>query len=187
MKFVLVGAGGHSRVLVESIYASGGSIVAYVDREPADWLEAPQFTDDDPKKVPAGPIVIGIGAVNPKSLRRRLALVDSYLAAGRDLPPIIHPAATVSASANVEAGAMILAGAIVQPASHIARGVIVNSGSIVEHDSNVSAGSHVGPGAVVLGNCDIGARVMVGAGAVVLNGVTVPNDTQVRAGERYPQ
>ena len=187
MKFVLVGAGGRSKVLVESIYASGGRIAAYVDREPADWLEAPQFTDDDPKKAPAGSIVIGIGAVNPKSLRRRLALLDSYLAAGRDLPPIIHPAAIASASATVDAGAMILAGAIVQPAAHIARGVIVNTGSIVEHDSNVGAGSHVGPGAIVLGNCSIGERVMVGAGAVVLNGVTVPSDTLVRAGERYPQ
>jgi UDP-perosamine 4-acetyltransferase len=187
VKFVLVGAGGHSKVLVEMIYASGGSVAAYIDREPADWLDAPQFKDDNPKTAPVGPIVIGIGAVNPESLQRRLVLLDSYLAAGRDLPPIIHPAATVSASAAVDAGAMVLAGAIMQPAAHIARGVIANTGSIIEHDSSVGAGSHVGPGAVVLGNCNIGERVMVGAGAVVLNGVTVPSDTLVRAGERYPQ
>ena len=115
MKFVLVGAGGHSKVLVEMIYASGGSLAAYIDREPADWLDAPQFKDDNPKTAPVGPIVIGIGAVNPESLQRRLVLLDSYLAAGRDLPPIIHPAATVSASAAVDAGALVLAGAAALP------------------------------------------------------------------------
>ena len=185
MKFVLIGAGGHSRALVETIYANGGSVAAYVDRRPAEWLDAPQIAEDDPKNVPAGSIVIGVGAVNPDGLHCRLALMDRYLEAGRELPPLLHPKAIVSPNATVEAGAIVLAGAIVQPAVHLCRGVIVNCGSIVSHDSKISAGSHLAPGAVVLGGCQIGELVMVGAGAVVLVGASVPNGTLVRAGERY--
>ena len=185
MKFVLIGAGGHSRALVESINVNGGSVIAYIDDQPADWLDAPQFTEDESEKAPAGSIVIGFGSVNPKALRQRLELLDRYLEEGRDLPPIVHPSAFISTGATVEAGANVLAGAIVQPAVHIGRGVILNSGSIVEHDSVVGAGSHVAPGAIVLGNCKIGEHVMIGAGSVILNGVTVPSDTLVRACERY--
>ena len=184
MNVVLVGAGGHAKALVEATMARGGRIAVYVAPSPAEWLDAPRETSDDAVTPAAGMMLLGIGGTNPKELERRLALFDRYLARGFKADPLVHPAAWVSSSAKLESGAVVLAGAVVQPNVTIGRGVIVNSGAIVEHDSSVGDGSHIAPGAIVLGGCAVGRCCMVGAGAVILPGVNVPDQTLVAAGTR---
>lgn len=189
MNLLLVGAGGHAKAVCEAIAAAGDRVTAYADPNPAAWLDAQHIADDaavDDYDENAG-MVIGIGGIDPSGLRRRLAVLDRYLGAGRAAPPVHHAAASVSPAAVLESGAIVLAGAVVQPGARLARGAIVNSQALLEHDCTLGAGSHVAPGAMVLGNCTIGACVMIGAGAVVLPASTVPDDTLIPALSRYPR
>ncbi len=189
MNLLLVGAGGHAKAVCEAIAAAGDTVTAYADPNSAEWLDARQIADDataDAFDGQAG-IVVGIGGIDPAGLRRRLAVLDRYLDAGRAAQPVLHAAASVSRSADLGAGTIVLAGAVVQPVATLGRGAIVNSQALLEHDCTLGAGSHVAPGAMVLGDCTIGDCVMIGAGAVVLPASTVPDDTMIPAMSRFPR
>lgn len=188
MGLVLVGAGGHAKALVEALVAAGLAVTAYVDRADCTWLPGLRRyeTDDSSKDHDADGFALGMGAVNPEGLARRLDLFRRYAARGWAAPAVVHPAATVSASAALGAGSQTLAGAVVQPGAAIGVAAIVNTGAIVEHDSLVGDGAHVAPGAIVLGGVRVGACAMIGAGAVVLQGASVPGGTLVPANTRYP-
>jgi sugar O-acyltransferase (sialic acid O-acetyltransferase NeuD family) len=183
--YILVGAGGHARAVVEAAAENLGAITAYVDPRPAKWLAAKHLTADSEIDAADLPVVIGVGGVTTAQLAKRLVLLDAYLNRGHYLPPIVHPTAHVSPSAQLEAGAIVLAGAFVQPGVIIGRGTIVNTRAIIEHDSMIEAGTHVAPGAVILGGCRVGRCVMVGANAVVLPGTVVADETLVPALTRY--
>lgn len=188
MGLVLVGAGGHARALVEALAARGLTVSAYVDRVECVWLPGLRHyeSDDASKDHDADGFVLGMGAVNPEGLARRLDLFRRYAARGWRAPAVVHPAAVLSASATLGEGSQTLAGAVVQPGAAVGAAVIVNTGAIVEHDSTIGVGAHVAPGAIVLGGVRIGACAMIGAGAVVLQGASVPDRTLVPASTRYP-
>jgi UDP-perosamine 4-acetyltransferase len=186
VNIVLVGAGGHAKALVEAVVARGDRIARYVDKVPAEWLDAPRNGSDDAPGPADGMLLLGIGGSTPDGLEQRLALFDRYLARGFRSEPLVHSAAWVSASARLEPGSVVLAGAVVQPNVTIGRAAIVNSGAIVEHDSTVREGSHIAPGAIVLGACTVGRCCMIGAGAVLLPGAKVSDRSLVAAGTRSP-
>lgn len=185
MACLLIGAGGHAKAVVEAAEATVGTVVAYVDPRPADWLKAVRLSSDAEVTASGIPVVIGIGGVTAAQLKNRLALLDAYLGREHRAPAIVHPSAHVSAAARLEDGAIILAGAVVQPGAVIGRGAIVNTRAVAEHDSIIGAGAHVAPGAVVLGGCRIGRCAMIGAGAVVLPATVVDDEALVPALTRH--
>ena len=188
MNFVLVGAGGHAKAIVEAIQRNGDQVAGYADPKTADWLAARQVTDETlDEELPDAALALGIGGGDVDALVRRLELFDRLTAGGRTAPALVHPDARVSSQATLAAGAIVLAGAVVQPAVKLERAVIVNTGAIVEHDSLVGAGSHVAPGAIVLGGCTLGQCCMIGAGGVVLPGAEVKPRTLVPAATRHPK
>jgi sugar O-acyltransferase (sialic acid O-acetyltransferase NeuD family) len=179
-KFLLIGAGGHSKAIVEAL--GRDTLTAYVDDVVAPWLAIERIGDDETALQSALPanFAMGLGGVSRQALEHRLSLFERYLASGRAAPCICHPAAHVSPSAQIEEGAIILAGAIVQPGAVVGRAAIVNTGAIVEHDCHLGAGSHLAPRAVLLGDVRVGRCAMIGAGATVLpqceigDGILVP-------------
>jgi len=184
--WILIGAGGHARAVVEGLVARGERIAAYVDPQSVDWLpNARRIAADADADPHEGNFVLGVGGLTVAQLRRRVAILEGYLARGATAPGVVHPTAIVSPSAVLEPGAMVLAGAIVQPNTRLARGAIVNTGAIVEHDCVVEEGAHVAPGAVVLGGCRVGAYAIVGTRSVVLPGLAVPAGIIVRAGDVF--
>ncbi|MBT5109577.1 MAG: hypothetical protein HOM25_12915 [Rhodospirillaceae bacterium] len=184
---ILVGAGGHACGVVDAITGSGGHVAVCVDPKPNDWLETRRVSNDDDVTPDEGAVALGVGGVTPEALKTRLALLQSFLDRNFTANPIIHPTATVSPSAVLEAGVTVLANAVIQPFTHIESGVIVNTGAIVEHHSSVAAGAHIAPGAIVLGQCHIGSCCMIGAGAVILQKQTVAPFTLVKAVTRFPE
>ena len=184
--WLLIGAGGHAKALVEGLIASGHRVAAYVDSRPADWLtEVERFACDAEAMTFDGRVAMGLGGQTPDQLATRLELLERYMANGAEAPAVAHPSAVVSPSALLGTGAVVLAGAIVQPAATVSPGVIVNTGAIVEHDAVIGPGSHVGPGAVVLGGAFVGSCAMVGSRAVVLPRARVEDLTVVKAGSLW--
>lgn len=188
-RFILLGAGGHAKALVEILTARGDTVDIYVDPKQCGWLDARHVVDESTVGPGDGSLVIGVGAVTPADLRRRLEMLDRHLSRSFVAAPVVHPAAYVSPGAVLEPGVVVLAGAIIQPGAAVGRGAIVNTGAMVEHDTTIGAGCHIAPGAIVLGDCDIGCCCMIGAGAVILQSCSTPPDTLVpaltRIGKRY--
>ncbi len=185
MNCLLIGAGGHAKAVVEAARASLGGVSAYADPKPADWLDAAQIDDDDSAGAGDMPVILGLGGVTAEHLEKRLALLRRYLGRGHAAPVVRHPAAYISAAAELGAGSIVLGGAVVQPGAVLGEGVIVNTRAVVEHDTAIGAGAHIAPGAIVLGGCRIGDCAMIGAGAVVLPGAVVGDGELVPALARH--
>ena len=190
---VVIGAGGHARVIAES---TPHDIAGHLspDRSDPDPLLGPWLgTDASVEDLAASGhrFVVGLGFVDGAGARRRSALLAAL--DDVELATITHAEAIVSPSSALGPGVFVAAGAVVGTRTEIGRGSIVNTGAVIDHDGSIgrnvhlaprvvlSGGVHVGDdslvgvGATVRQGIRIGARVVVGAGAVVLH--DLPDDT----------
>jgi UDP-perosamine 4-acetyltransferase len=178
MKAVVIGGGGHACVVIEAAQAAGAiDLVGVIDADAAkrDVLGVPVIGQDgDLPHLKARGIegfIIGLG--HSRSLAARTRLFQQAVAAGLTAVIVVHPRATIAASARIAPGVAILSGATVNAEAVVDENVILNTGSIVEHHCRIGAHSHVAPGAILCGGVQLGREVLVGAGAIVREGVRI--------------
>jgi UDP-perosamine 4-acetyltransferase len=191
LRLLVLGGGGHGKVVADVLRAAGHVLVGFADRRPelvgtvvepgggiviatADELLAAIASG---RELPGGADAVALG-IGDNALR--MQALDAVGAAAA--PAIVHPSAVLSPSASLGAGTAVMPRVVVNAAARVGRGVILNSGAVVEHDCVVGDGAHVSPNATLTGNVRVGARSWVGAGAVVLPGVRVGDDARVGAG-----
>jgi sugar O-acyltransferase (sialic acid O-acetyltransferase NeuD family) len=127
-------------------------------------------------------LVLGFaGGDHRDGLSFRLETVDRFPDSTR-WGTVIHASASMSPSATIEPGAVVLAHAVVNARARVLRHALVNSGAIVEHDVTVGVGSHIAPGAVIGGGTYIGERCFIGLGARVRDHVDVGDGAVIGMG-----
>ena len=186
---MVLGAGGHAAVLVDTIQASGiarlhGILDPDSSRRGQDLLGVPVLGDDDllpelaAQKVTH--FVVGVGSTGNNRPRERLY----QLGCSCDLKPltVIHPGAFCSKRASVGAGAQLFPGSIVNTRATLGRNVIINSGAIVEHDCIIGDHVHVASGAVLASTVRVGKFAHIGAGATVRQLISIGEGAVVGAG-----
>lgn len=186
---LILGSGGHSKVVAETAIASGlASNVA--------------FLDDRYKSLDACLSVLGCPVIGPLELSLqadirsqfdaavvaighaaiRLHWISHLQEAGYYLPPLIHPTAWVSPSAQLGPASVVLAHAAVQAEASIGTGAILNTGCSVDHDAYLADGVHLCPGSRLAGEVKVGVRSWIGIGASVIQKVCIGSDVTVGAG-----
>lgn len=171
---VLIGGGGHARVVIDSLQAAGetrtlGIVDADAARRGKTVLGVPILGDDSilPALAASGTkyFAVTVGSVGDANLRR--ALFERACALGLLPLGVRHPSAIISQHADVGSGTQLLPGAIVNAGARLGANVIVNSGAIVEHDCEIGDHAHVATGARIASGVTVGEGVHVGAGATV--------------------
>lgn len=183
---VIIGGGGHARVVIDALRAAGElqpfAIVDPSTDGPVDGV--PLYGDDDtlPRLLAEGVEtgVVGVGSVG--DVRTRRGLHERALALGFTLPPVVHPRATVAATARLCIGCFVAAGAVVGPGAVLGEGAIINSNAVVDHDCVIGAFAHVAPGAALSGAVTVGEASLVGTGAAIIQGVHVGAGVLIGAG-----
>ncbi len=99
----------------------------------------------------------------------RLRLATVVQDHGFGFATAIHPRAVVAVDAELSAGVVIVAGAVVNPGARIGGHTIINTCASVDHECVVGAAVHIGPGARLGGRVKIGDEVWIGMGATVLD------------------
>ncbi|MEM8970675.1 MAG: hypothetical protein AAGD43_01245 [Pseudomonadota bacterium] len=184
---ILIGAGGHAKVICEILEQTKYRLIGYAALDECDWLDLKRYDDNTPiADATVEAFVMGIGGVNPYELSRRLGVYHQWQERGVAPINVSHPTAVVSKTAQLNEGVCVLAGAVLQPGASIGAATIINTRAIVEHDALVGDGVHIAPGAIVLAEAQIGASAMISAQATILPRAVVPPGTFVRAGELYP-
>ena len=183
---ILIGAGGHGKVLAELILEAGIELLGVVERDgrPGKWHFGLRLLGDDATLAGYPPtqvhLAIGIGSLPGQEQRR---LVQGRLTAqGYAFPRLIHPRAYVAREVQLAAGVQIMAGAVVQPGCRLDEHVIVNTSASIDHDCHLGSFVHIAPGAVLSGSVQIGERSHVGTGAAIAHGVQVGADAVIGAG-----
>ena len=180
---VIIGGGGHAKVVIESLRASGKTVAVIVDADPTprEVLGVPVVGDD--LRLP-GLREQGLWelfvAVGDNRLREKLGGKAQGL--GFTLVNAIHPSAIVSPTAKVGVGVAVMAGAAINADSRIGDLSIINTGAVVDHDCDLGAACHLGPASALAGGVTVGQRAFLGVGARAIPGVSIGADTTVGAG-----
>lgn len=172
MDCVIIGAGGHGKVVCDILRAAGG-------------VRITGFLDADPSL--AGKTVAGLNVLGPINLlpklrqkKVRAAIVaigdnrarDKYarlvVEQGLELISAIHPAATISQSATIGKNVVVAAGAIICTDAKLADSVIANTGCIIDHECEIGTAAHICPGAALAGRVRVGEMAFIGLGARIL-------------------
>lgn len=167
-RLVVLGAGGHAKVVIATALAAGVEVQAVYDDDGdlagEEVLGVPVRVGLD--NAPVGtPAVLALGANRTRArAARRLDL---------DWISLVHPSAVVHDSVVIEPGAVIFAGAVVQPGTIIGAHAIINTAASVDHDCRVGAYCHLAPGSHLAGGVTLGEGAFVGLCAGVINGVTL--------------
>lgn len=186
-KIILLGAGGHARVVLDALLAAGLNVNGVVDPSLAGtndyWRGVPVLgNDQDLLELPPHDIelVNGIGSIPGQTLRKEV--FRKFTSAGFNFRTVIHPSAIIGSEVKLMPGAQLMAGAIVQADSLIGENTIVNTGARVDHDCSVGSDVHIAPGAVVSGGVQIGVDTHIGTGASIIQGIILGKNVLVGAG-----
>jgi UDP-perosamine 4-acetyltransferase len=182
-KLVVIGAGGHARVLIELCQALGRFELLGVLAQsgPPSLMGLPLLGDETQMEtlrrqgVAAACVAVGDNANRARIGARLLGL-------GFALPALVHPSAFLAPSALVGPGAVVMARAVLGTQARAEMLAILNTGAIADHDVVLGEASHAAPGSVLAGHASLGAGALLGAGAAVRPGVAVGAGAVVGAG-----
>jgi UDP-N-acetylbacillosamine N-acetyltransferase len=95
---------------------------------------------------------------------------------------LIHPFSSVAHDAEIGAGTLVCAAAVIDPAVVIGEGTIINSGAAVGHETRIGNFAHVSAAAYVGANCVIDDLAFVAMRATVISGKSVGPNSFIGAG-----
>ncbi|PWA12646.1 acetyltransferase [Pueribacillus theae] len=182
-KVILIGAGGHSKVIQDSLNQMRDlELYAILDDAfrqtiekdgimyaPTDFLNT--INRSDYKFC----LAIGSNSVRKKLFGTLNIPLTRYLS-------VIHPHATISPSARIGHGTVVMAGVVINADATIGNHCIINTGSVVEHDNRVGDFAHISPNATLAGSVAVLEGAHVGAGATVIQGMRIGSWSTIGAG-----
>lgn len=179
---VLVGAGGHGRVVAQCALAAGWRCV-FCDpgRGVGELIDGVEVVANlESEAVASFPDAAFIVTVGANAVRRRI--VEQLTEAGAVFASVIDPSSIVSRTASVAPGAAVMGRAVVNAGARIGAHAIVNTAAVVEHDCVIEEGAQISPGAVLTGGVGVGAWAEIGAQATVLPGRSICALARIGAG-----
>jgi sugar O-acyltransferase (sialic acid O-acetyltransferase NeuD family) len=187
MKTIIIGAGGHSRVVYDILsYDQNTEVVAFIDNTPRGSEETimgvPVKGDHDVipdiiKNESIGGFIIAVG---DNEIRRNH--FEKLIDMGLEPVSAIHPEAYVSKTTTIGAGTVIASGVNVSTNAEIGRNSILNTGAVVDHEATIGPHVHIAPGTTIAGRVDIDEFSFVGMGSTVGDYTKIGKNVTVGAG-----
>jgi UDP-perosamine 4-acetyltransferase len=183
---ILLGGGGHARVLLDLLLLRNATIIGVTTAEGEGEAPLPGIAiigkdDAVARYAPADvQLVNAVGVARASDFRKRLQ--EQFAAQGYRFPTLVHPTATVSRFATLDEGCQIMAGCVIQAGAHIGRGTIVNTMASVDHDCRIGAFVHIAPGAHLSGCVTVGDCSLIGTGSAIIQETRIGTMCTIGAG-----
>lgn len=177
-RLIIVGAGGHGKVIADIALKNGYTDINFLDDNVADTcigfpiigacnnIEA--FDDGNTD------FVLGIGSNNVRKIIAEKYNVNWIV--------LVHPSAQIAFNASIGKGTVVMAGAVVNACATIGKHCIINTSAVVEHDNTINDYVHISPRVALGGTVHIGDKTHIGIGAAVSNNIKICSDCIVGAG-----
>lgn len=158
---LIVGAGGHGKVVKETADALGK-------------FERIEFLDD------VNPKAIGkleemekfqdqfdciFPAVGNNELRRKI--MENAKKMDYEVPILVHPTAYVSPSAKLGNGTIVEAMAVIHTKAVVEEGCIIAIGALVDHEALIEKYTYISCGTIVKANAKVGQLLTIPSGIIV--------------------
>jgi sugar O-acyltransferase (sialic acid O-acetyltransferase NeuD family) len=178
VRLLVVGAGGHAKVVIDAAEAAGFEIAGVLGApDDAPELLGHPVSPDGAQTVAADGFIIAIG--DNAARARRFA---EFTASGLTPVTVAHPSAIVGRDVAIGGGSFLAAGVIVNAGTRIGADTILNTGCSVDHDCVIGEHSHVGPQATLCGAVTLGEGALLGVSSCASPGVSVGAWSIVGAG-----
>ena len=183
---IIIGAGGHAKVLYDSLRLLGVEMLGMLDKCPPPVDRAgdlPIIGDDSAISAysnDAVELVNGLGSVGDTALRA--SIYYKFKKLGYGFRQVIHPAAIIASDCILGEGVQVMAGAVVNTGTKIAEDSIINTRAVVDHDCVIGSHVHIAPGAILSGGVQVGDGSHIGTGATIIQGVSIGRNALVGAG-----
>jgi sugar O-acyltransferase (sialic acid O-acetyltransferase NeuD family) len=175
---IIIGAGGHGKVVLDAAIKAGYNVAGFLDDTPGKdnvlgFRRVGTFSD-------VGKFIgsnVFVCAVGDNSVRSKF---DSLYEA--EWATVIHPTVQIALDAKIGCGTVAIAYSVVNASANVGRHCIINSGTVIGHDCIISDYSQISSNATICGGVRIGKGTWIGAGATVKNGISICEDVIVGAG-----
>lgn len=186
-KVVIIGAGGHAKVIADIIQKSGDMVYGFLD----DNIEEGTIIGNNENFKIIGDlnarfslsvthsdlefiIAIGNNKRRKEVAEENIGNIKFYTA--------IHPSAIIGLDVKLEPGTVIMANACINASAKIDKHCIINTGAIIEHDNVIKDYVHISPNATICGTVEIGELTHIGASATVKNNINITKNCIIGAG-----
>jgi len=184
IKLVLIGSGGHCRVIIDTAKRLGLNILGIIDID----------YNGNKEEILDVPVIGGISTLSeldPKKVSVNVSIGDNFLRAkyfsmakakGFSTPSIISPTSIISEYVKINNGSFINTAAMINAGSEIGENSIINTGAIIEHEVVIGKHCHVCPGVKIGGRVIIGKGSFIGIGTSIIDKVEIGSYAVVGAG-----
>lgn len=182
-KVIIIGAGGHAKVVADIVKSSGDQIVGFLD-DNIDLRDNTIFEDkivlgttrvEDVEKYKDNYFIIGIGSNRVrKIISEKYPELNWYTA--------IHPSAIIGSNVEIGEGSVVMAGTIINTGTVIGKHCIINTSSSIDHDNVLEDYVHVSPGSHLAGAVKIMKGTWICAGVTIINNITIGKNNVIGAG-----
>ena len=177
-KLIIIGAGGHGKVIADIAIKNGYTEICYLDDEATgECMGFPiigKSSDVDHLDDGNTDFIIGIG-----NNRSRMLIAEKYHV---NWITLVHPSAQIGTHVSIGEGSVVMAGAVINVCSTIGAHCIINTNSVVEHDNILADFVHISPGVTLSGTVTVGRGTWIGTGSSVINNVDVCEDVTIGVG-----
>ena len=177
-KLIIIGAGGHGKVIADNALKNGYTDICFVDDHAVgEVMGFPIIgTSADIPKLDDGKtdFIIGIGN---NAVRKKIAEKFNV-----NWVTLIHPSVQISACVTVGKGTVVMAGAVINACATVGDHCIINTRAVIEHDNVIKDYVHVSPNATLGGTVRVGEQTHIGLGAAVRNNIGICAGCVVGAG-----
>lgn len=183
---VIVGAGGHGRVVLDILVRTGEyKVEGFLDSNEeihGRRMDGVPVLGDIKllHELPSQGVSAAVVAIGDNGVRRGFA--DEIEAMGIELINAIHPSANLAHNVHLGRNVVIAAGALVCAHCQIGDSAILNTGCIIDHESMIGTAVHICPGARLAGRVAVESGAFVGIGATVLQGLRIGCESIVGGG-----
>ncbi len=183
---VIIGAGGHAKVIADIIKKNGDIVYGFLD----DNIEKGTIIANDESLKVIGNLntrfslsdthnelefIIAIGDNKiRKEITEKMSNTKFYTA--------IHPTAVIGIDVTIGKGTAIMANACINSSTIIGEHCIINTGAIIEHDNILESYTHISPNATLCGTVKVGKCTHIGAGATIRNNISIKDNSIIGIG-----
>ncbi|WP_342388774.1 NeuD/PglB/VioB family sugar acetyltransferase [Salinicoccus bachuensis] len=181
-KVILIGNGGHSRVIQEMINKNNAyELIGILDQSVESFYKEESVIYDNTdnlsyyKQEASFVLAIGDNKTRKKIMKENNLEPENFAT-------IIDPSAIVATDVSIGAGTVVMPGAVINTGTIIGNHTIINTRAVVEHDNVIEDFVHISPNATLTGTVRVRNFSHIGAGAIVIPNKTIYENVSVGAG-----